>query len=202
MQKIISLFKRNYDGDRLVRDEVVEGAEWVIAGEGVATRKFDGTCCQVLDGALYKRYDLKRGKKAPAGFAASQDPDPVTGAQPGWVPVGEGPEDTHHREGLRVAEHRAGCSLPNGTYELIGPKAGGGNHDGANPEHYPHHDLIRHGAELLSMLGVPRTFEALRDYLADRDIEGIVFHHPDGRMVKVKSKDFGLKRKSLAESPT
>ena len=43
MQKIISLFQRNYDGDRLVRDELVDGAEWVPAGEGVATRKWDGT---------------------------------------------------------------------------------------------------------------------------------------------------------------
>ena len=36
MKKVISLFRRNYDTDHLVRDEVVEGAEWVIAGEGVA----------------------------------------------------------------------------------------------------------------------------------------------------------------------
>jgi hypothetical protein len=40
MKKIISLFQRNYDGDRLVRNEVVPGAEWVVAGEGVATRKY------------------------------------------------------------------------------------------------------------------------------------------------------------------
>lgn len=40
MQKIISLFQRNYDGDHLVRDEVVPGAEWVLRGEGVATRKW------------------------------------------------------------------------------------------------------------------------------------------------------------------
>ena len=43
MKKIISLFQRNYEGDRLVRDELVPGAEWVAAGEGVATRKWDGT---------------------------------------------------------------------------------------------------------------------------------------------------------------
>jgi hypothetical protein len=43
MRKIITLFQRNYESDRLVRDEVVPGAEWVLAGEGVATRKFDGT---------------------------------------------------------------------------------------------------------------------------------------------------------------
>ena len=63
MKKIISLFQRNYDGDLLVRDEVVPGAEWVIAGEGVATRKFDGTCCLVRDGKLFKRYEVKAGKE-------------------------------------------------------------------------------------------------------------------------------------------
>jgi hypothetical protein len=68
MRKIISLFQRNYDGDHLVRDEVVPGAEWVIAGEGVATRKFDGTCCMIRGGRLYKRYDAKRGKTAPPDF--------------------------------------------------------------------------------------------------------------------------------------
>lgn len=35
----------------------------------------------------------------------------------------------------------------------------------------------------------------LRSYLANKDIEGIVWHHPDGRMVKIKGKDFGLKRR-------
>jgi hypothetical protein len=38
VKKIISLFQRNYETDRRVRDEVVPGAEWVLAGEGVATR--------------------------------------------------------------------------------------------------------------------------------------------------------------------
>jgi hypothetical protein len=47
MRKIATLFQRNYETDRLVRDEVVPGAEWVLGGEGVATRKFDGRCCLV-----------------------------------------------------------------------------------------------------------------------------------------------------------
>lgn len=34
MNKIISLFKRDYEYTRLIYDEVVEGAEWVIQGEG------------------------------------------------------------------------------------------------------------------------------------------------------------------------
>jgi hypothetical protein len=37
--------------------------------------------------------------------------------------------------------------------------------------------------------------EGLREWLSDKDIEGIVFHHPHGRMGKMKQRDFGLERK-------
>lgn len=40
----------------------------------------------------------------------------------------------------------------------------------------------------------PRTFDALKGYLANKTIEGIVWHHPDGRMVKIKAKDFAKKK--------
>jgi hypothetical protein len=40
----------------------------------------------------------------------------------------------------------------------------------------------------------PRMFEGLRTWLAENDVEGIVWHHPDGRMAKIKARDFGLKR--------
>lgn len=181
MRKIISLFQRNYDGDRLVRDEIVPGAEWVVAGEGMATVKWDGTCCMVRDGKIYKRYDAKRGKTPPDGWEAAQEPDPVTGHHPGWIPVGDGPEDSWHREAF------VPTYFPDGTYELCGPKVQG------NPEGFPVHRLVPHGAHTLP--DAPRTFDALRDYLAEGHIEGIVWHHPDGRMVKIKAKDFGLKRR-------
>lgn len=182
MQKIISLFARNYEGDRLVRDEVVPGAEWVIAGEGVATRKWDGTCCLVRGGRLYKRYDAKKGKTPPAGFVPAQDPDDKTGHWPGWLPVGEGPEDQYHREAW--ADRPA---LPDGTYELIGPKIQG------NPEGSVRHVLIQHGE--FELADAPaRNFASIRDYLSGSSMEGIVWHHPDGRMVKIKARDFGFKR--------
>ncbi|MES2889699.1 MAG: DUF5565 family protein [Pseudomonadota bacterium] len=182
MKKTASLFARNYDGDRLVRNEVVPGSEWVVSGEGTATRKFDGTCCLVRKGQLFKRYDAKAGKRPPEGFEPAQDADPVTGHWPGWVPVGEGPDDARHREALAAAG-----ALEDGTYELCGPKVQ------SNPEGFDSHVLIRHGGETLP--DCPRTFEALRAYLADRVIEGIVWHHADGRMVKIKAKDFGLRPK-------
>lgn len=187
MKKTLSLFQRNYDGDRLVRDELVPGAEWVVAGEGVATRKLDGTCCMVRAGVLFKRYDAKDGKTPPSGFEPAQQPDSVTGHWPGWLPVGDGPEDVRHREAFTQP-------LADGTYELCGPKVQG------NPEGFESHILIRHGAEILP--DAPRSFDAIREYLQGLDIEGIVWHHPDGRMVKIKAKDFGLRRQKTGSAKT
>lgn len=181
MKKIISLFQRNYDGDRLIRDDVVPGAEWVTIGDGVATRKFDGTCCMVRGGKLFKRYDAKRGKTPPPGFEPAQDADATTGHWPGWVPVGDGPGDQWHRQAFEMPGE-----YQDGTYELVGPAIQG------NPEHFGIHQLVRHGKWVIPE--APRTFEALKAWFPDKDIEGIVWHHPDGRMVKIKVKDFGLKR--------
>lgn len=183
MRKIISLFQRNYAGDRRVRNEVVPGAEWVLAGEGVATVKWDGTCCMVRDGTLYKRYDAKHGKTSPPGFEPAQDYDPITGHMPGWIAVGDGPEDRWHREAM-ASFTRAGVRLPDGTYELIGPKVQG------DPHCWGYHSLIAHGVDTLP--DDPRDFDGLRAYFAETFIEGIVWHHPDGRMVKIKRRDFGL----------
>lgn len=38
-----------------------------------------------------------------------------------------------------------------------------------------------------------RSFEGLNRHLAENCDEGIVFHHPDGRMAKIKRRDFGLR---------
>jgi hypothetical protein len=175
MKKIISLFQRNYEGDRLVRDEVVPGAEWVVSGEGVATVKYDGTACLVRAGRLYKRYDAKRGRTPPPDFEPAQDPDAVTGHWPGWVPVTDGPEDQWFRAAPLPSE--------DGTYEFIGPKING------NPYQMNEHRFIRHGS---AVIVAPRTFQELKTWFQTHPIEGVVWHHPDGRMVKIKRKDFGL----------
>lgn len=189
MKKIISLFQRNYDGDRLVRNEVVPGAEWVINGEGVATRKYDGTCCMARGQKLFKRYDAKKGKTPPPGFEPAQDPDPVTGHWPGWVPVECTPENRWHIEAFLNA-----CgNISDGTYELCGPSIQG------NPERFCCHVLIPHGR---AMVDAPRTFDELKEWFKNQNIEGIVWHHEDGRMVKIKAKDFGLKRNPIFQKQT
>lgn len=185
MKKIPTMFERDWGGDRSrVVDQVHPGCEWVLAGEGIATRKLDGTCCMVRDGKLFKRRELRASDKPPPLFEQA-DYDPETEKTVGWVPCDIGPEDKWH-----LSAFEAEPSLPDGTYELVGPKIQG------NPEGWSSHQLIAHGS--IRGEDVPRTFEGLRDWLADRDIEGIVFHHPDGRMAKIKLRDFGHKRKKVA----
>ncbi len=181
MKKIPSLFKRDYEGTRLVYDEVVEGCEWVQAGEGIATEKIDGTCCLIEGGKLFKRYDAKKGRIPPTGFVPTGEPDEATGHCPGWLPVGDGPEDRWHREAFE------GFSGLAGTYELVGPKVQG------NPYGHERHYLLKHGYNCLGVT-IPTDFNGVRSFLeAHPEIEGIVWHHPDGeRFAKIKRKDFGL----------
>lgn len=190
MKKIPTVFERDWNGDRSrVVDQVHAGCEWVLAGEGIATRKVDGTCCLIRDGKLYKRRELRKGDALPAEFEMA-DFDEETGKTVGWMPVGDGPEDKYHRDGFA---YDTGEPLTDGTYELVGPKVQG------NPEHTLGAVLIPHGRGMAGAIdGVPRTFQGLLEWLRGKDIEGIVFHHPDGRMAKIKLRDFGLKR-SAAE---
>lgn len=182
MKKIITLFKRDYEGNRQVFNEVVPSAEWVQAGEGVPTKKIDGTCCMIENGVLWKRYEIKKGGKPPWGFKPANEVDTTTGKQQGWVEVGNGNEDKWHREAFERLQDKK-----DGTYELVGPKVQG------NPEKFEVHTLVSH-SDIVTFQDVPTDFDGLREWLRDKDIEGIVWHHPDGRMVKIKKRDFGMKR--------
>lgn len=191
MKKIISLFQRNYAGDRIVRNEVTPGAEWVINGEGIATRKFDGTCCMIQNGVLYKRYDAKNCSVPPQGFIPAQEPDPITNHWPGWIKVGDGREDKLFIEGYNyLTRFRPGDDAfygIDGTYELIGPKING------NKEQQKNHILIRHGLYIFK--DAPRDYEGLKMWFTEINTacEGIVWYRTSGDMVKIKRKDFGLK---------
>lgn len=177
MQKIPTLFKRDPEDRRHVLPEVTPGCEWVLEGEGVATRKYDGTCVMVtLRGHWWARREVKPGKTPPPNFEPAQH-DEITGKTVGWEPIDQ---SSHYKAFLDVPE------LPwkPGTYELCGPKVNG------NPERLARHHLIRHGAA--EIWGAGRSFETLRAFLTDPDFtyEGIVWHHPDGRMAKLKKRDF------------
>lgn len=182
MKKIPTYFERDWNGDRShVLPHVHAGCEWVAAGEGRATIKIDGSCCMLRDGKLYKRRELRQGDVNPVDFE-SVGFDEETGKTVGWVPVGDGPEDKWHREAFARLVH----PLEDGTYELVGPKVQG------NVEDRPQHELLWHGH--METEDAPRDFDGLRQWMTGLNIEGLVWHHPDGRMAKLKLRDFGLKR--------
>lgn len=180
MNKIPTIFIRDMSRQpALVTPEWHPDCIWVRDGEGIATRKYDGTSCLVRAGKLYKRRELRSGDVAPPDFE-SLGTDENTGKTVGWVPVADGPEDRWHREAFAMHD-----ALEEGTYELIGPKIQG------NKDKAECHRLQSHANA--GFYNAPREFEALKAWLADMPIEGLVWHHEDGRMAKIKRRDFGLK---------
>lgn len=181
MKKIPTIFVRDMSKQpALVTAEWRPDCLWVRDGEGTATIKLDGTCCMVRDGKLYKRREVKPGQPEPADFERA-DFDEETGKTVGWVPVGTGDPDSRYHIEAFLRSH----DLPDGTYELMGPKVQG------NKSQYGEHVLERHGTYVLDY--VPRDFGSLRDWLQTQNIEGVVWHHPDGRAAKIKRRDFGLR---------
>ena len=204
MKKIPTLFERDPDTKyRYVTRTVHPDCRWVIDGEGWPTYKWDGTAVRIdTNGRAWKRRELradfidKRGERVtvelPAEWWQEGEADPATGKRVGWVPVDPGdPGDQWHREALD-ADHG---KLTAGTYELVGPKVQG------NPHGLAYHQLVAHGS--FHLQNVPTGYDELAEYMSDLDrvdielregFEGIVWHHPDGRMVKIKARDFGVKR--------
>lgn len=177
MRKIPTLFRRDPADMRRLTREPHPDCLWVLAGEGHATRKYDGTCV-MFDGARWwARREVKPGAAAPPGWVAV-DIDEHTGKASGWEPVEQSAFAKFHAEAV--------ARFPNwapGTYELLGPKVNG------NPEGADGHRLQAHD-EAERLPGVPRDYDALAAWLADFAGEGVVWHNDDGRMAKIKRKDF------------
>lgn len=176
MEKIPTVFRRDPDDMKHVLPDVTPGCEWVLAGKGVPTRKWDGTCILVATDGVFARREVKPGKQPPPGFVAIST-DENTGKTVGWEPWMQSPF------ARQIAEAVEDVELAPGTYELCGPKING------NPEGLAGHFLLRHGARDLPG-DTPRDFDGLAVFLKNFDGEGIVWHHPDGRMAKLKKRDF------------
>ena len=183
MKKIPTLFARVFENHKKIGIEpnVTEGMEWVLNGEGVATVKFDGSCCAIINGELYKRYDAKHGKKAPDGAIPCCEPDPVTGHHPHWVKVDKNnPADRWFMYALEHTPLSVDCD---GTYEAIGL------HFNGNPYKMAEDTLVPHGHYCVD---VERTFDGIREYLRDNYIEGLVFWKDGAPQCKIKRSDFGF----------
>lgn len=185
MRKIPTLFVRDPDDMRYVTREVHPECGWVVAGEGVATRKYDGTCVMFDGERWWARREVKPGKQPPAGFQAIET-DPTTGKTVGWEPIEQSAFAKFHAQALDShAAHFGPEEFEPGTYELIGVKVNG-NPEQIDPDFG--HQLMSHA--LAEELDAPHDFDGLAKFLADFSGEGLVWHHPDGRMAKLKGRDF------------
>lgn len=190
MKKIPTLFERQYENHKVVgiTDKVTPGMEWVLSGEGEATIKYDGACCAIIEGELYKRYDAKKGKKPPEGAIPCCEPDPVTGHWPHWMKCDANkPGDKWFVAAynkLMVWHENYDTPAEDGTYKAVGP------HFQGNPYGAKIDMLVRHGYEKID---VERTFDGIKRYLTEHEIEGIVFWKGGQPQCKIKRSDFGLK---------
>lgn len=168
-----------------VLPEVTHGMEWVLNGDGIATVKYDGACCAIIDGKFYKRYDAKRGKPIPQNAIPCQkEPDPITGHFPCWIPCDRNnPADKWFWKAYDSSIIDTPLEIDNGTYEAVG------EYFQSNPYNIEGDLLIRHGGDVVQ---VERTFERIKQYLRDNYIEGLVFWKDGEPKCKIKRTDFGF----------
>ncbi len=183
MKKIPTLFERVFENHMKVGilPHVTPGMEWVLEGKGVATVKYDGSCCAIINGNLYKRYDAKHGKKAPDGAIPCCEPDSATGHHPHWLKV----DENNPADRWFIAAYNATpkTEIHEGTYEAIGL------HFNSNKYNLNKDILVRHGEDIVE---VERSFEGIKKYLEEHNIEGLVFWYKGEPACKIKRSDFGF----------
>jgi len=173
MQKIPTLFVRDETKPgHPVMDVVKPECQWVLTGEGTPTEKVDGTNVKIEDGRLYKRQKPRDRDYDAASYVECERGNPAD--RWAW-------EGFDRINGAQLVGSLIG--------ELIGPKVQG------NPYGHTMHTIVPvvpPSRVLHIVVLADRRFEALRVFLAANQMEGIVFHHPDGRLAKIKRRDFGL----------
>lgn len=187
MKKIPTVFKRIYEDGKVVgcSNEFTSDITKQAFLHGTPTIKWDGSCCAIINGKFYKRYDAKQGKTPPVGAIPCCDPDPVTGYWPHWVKINEDdPTDKWFVSAYGMAHKTWYKKIYDGTYEAIG------KHFQGNPYELPYDILIRHGHPETE---TPMTFDGIRDLLQTIPQEGFVYWLDGEPAAKIKRTDFGFK---------
>lgn len=188
MNKIPTALIRDPNNRAKVLPEITPGCEWVFTGEGVPTRKYDGTCTMLDENEKWwARREVKPGREFPPNFVLVHF-DVVTQKNQGWEPIEQSPFYKFFLEALEYEE-----PAEYGTYELVGPKINNNEINWAGVK-FEKHYLFEHAtAQTLKHLDFafpPATVMMVLDRLCKTEgIEGVVWHHPDGRMAKLKGRD-------------
>lgn len=193
MKKIPMLFERILENGNVagITDQVIPGMEWVLRGEGTATIKWDGSCCAIIDGKLYRRFDAKEGRRIPEGAIPCQlEPDGITGHWPHWVKCRKNnPNDKWYLEAFENAKETSDYLLSKAhvdgrdvdTFEAIGL------HFNGNPYRMETDILVSHGMEAVKC---ERSFEGIREFIVNHNVEGLVFWKDGEPKCKIRYHDF------------
>ncbi len=183
MEKIPTIFQR---GDNFrVTNQVHPDCSWVLDGEGIATEKLDGTNV---------RLTIRSGKCVRLEKRKNPNKKQKTqGIKDGWYVEADelSPEDKWIYECMLNTDV---SSWPDGEHssEALGPKIQG------NPLKLKEHICVPFDMEIPTFDNIERSFDGLKEALSEMEskysptnlVEGIVFHHVDGRRAKIKRKDF------------
>ncbi len=184
MQKIPTLFKKKYNDNGKYLGVI---PEWNVELDPnklyAVTVKWDGTACAIIDGELYRRYDVKPGKKIPDGAIMCQPYDKDAKHNPCWVKCNRNnPSDKWHWIAFDkmiwysfvtgVFKSTRFYKLTDWTYELIGA------HIQDNPYHCDSEYFMKHGSTITDILKPPydleKIYSSFKSLLSQKHIEGYV----------------------------
>ena len=186
MRKIPTIFDRNWKTDRKVNDKVAVDFAFE---EAIATEKLDGMNIRLTlrQGTVVRVEKRRNPSKAQKRLHITEpwylDADPFDSADKWIFDAVKNTDFSHEPDGEWSAE------------------ALGKNIQG-NPLNLENNQVfifsLPSWREKIIFHDVPHDFEGLKEFLAsqnskigiDAPIEGIVWHHPNGQMVKIKRKDF------------
>src|SRR3990167_1706832 len=186
MKKILTIFDRNWEGNRAVIDKYIENFNPEIFKDALATEKLDGTNIRLtIRNHTHVRLEKRR------------NPDKIQkkkGIEEPWY-MDADPYDPQDKWIFDAVKNTDFSEIPDGEWsaEAVGPNIQGNS---LNLE------INKVGFFSLGQApvfeNVPTDFNALQDWLPkqkskygkDCAIEGIVWHCRNGEMFKIKVKDF------------
>ena len=182
----MTIFDRNWEGNRKVNEKVIVDFEFEKA---IATEKLDGMNIRLtIRSGEVMRVEKRRNPNK------EQKKRGIT--EPWYVDASE--EASEDKWIFDAVSNTDLIAVPDGEWsaEVLGKNIQG------NPLELDHNEVfifsLPEWSKKITLAAVPITFDALKSFLQkqrsflnpDAPIEGVVWHHPNGTMVKIKSKDF------------
>lgn len=188
MHKIKTLFERNWEGDGTITKEYAEDFDIgdILSVNSVATEKLDGTNVRAtIRNGICVRLEKRRNPDKIQKHKGIIEPWYVDGSE----------FDSQDKWIYAALKNTDLSQLPDGEWsgEALGPNIQG------NPLNLETNRIVFFTLGQAPVFeNVPFSFEELKEWLpvqkskygVDCGIEGIVWHCPNGKMYKIKTKDF------------